>query len=237
MHPRLPPEGNGFTPRQMEILEELSKLAPELGALYMGALRIISDDANPARVYFMAHAVREIGNNLPKYLDIPLPKKRVEYVNRLDQLAPRWKAATQSQGNIVGPVAGGSSPQAHDSLPQLIPIPGDLFLALDSLFDEHIASRMTRREAAKLMMASMDSSAHSAPESYLVPIVQQWIELVNWFVGSAHVRAPQKRPPSFQECMEKFRVFEDALYALVCPFYGAVEELDAILEETNPRTS
>jgi hypothetical protein len=236
MESGVPLAERGFTRLQVQLLEELGSLATELGKVYLGALRVLSDESNPARVYFVAHAVREVANQLPKYLDIPIAK-RVEYVNLLDDLAPRWEEATGDAIDHL--VLGGVLTQEDEaSVDQReVSIPLNLYRAIDELIAKHVESRENRPEVMKRLIKSRGSQVPGASDSYLEPVIKHWIDVIGWFVRRVHLRGPDRPPPDLQECVEKFGIFERALYALLCPFYGAVEELDAILEEANATAS
>lgn len=239
MESKAPLWQKGLTRRQMQILEELNGRGPELAEAYSAALRLISDDSIPARVYLLAHIVREIANRIPDYLDVPIDKRRVEYESLLDEIARLWQEGTEPQASIAEPKVGTRLLESEEPSRQArgVSISLHLYRALDRLVAAHNESRQTRRESVRRLLRSGDVEGSSLSDSHLDPIVEHWMDLTRWFAGRVHLRAADKEPPDFQQCVDKFHVFEGALYALVCPFYGAVEELDAILEETNRPTS
>jgi len=54
-----------------------------------------------------------------------------------------------------------------------------------------------------------------------------------WFQERVHVPNTKATENDLSECIRHFNTLEDILYAVLCPFYGPLEELDGILDETN----
>jgi hypothetical protein len=215
-----------LTPRQREIMQKLHSLpAPELAKLYYAAVRLLVERQNPARVYLVAHCVREIGNRLPDYLpDVPV-RKRVKYNDYLERIAPRWEKLPSPPFEMAG---ANGEPAAQ------VPIPLDLFRMISSLVEDHLAGSSSHRARAEHAFAFLDEGM-SADRAHLTALSERWRGVIEWFVIRAHLRNPQQRPPSLdvRECERQFKVFENMLYSSLNPFFKPMEKLDEILEETN----
>lgn len=57
--------------RQRRVFEALTDIDPELGRVYVGAVRALTDPLNPAGAYHAAYSLRDICNMLHEYLNIP----------------------------------------------------------------------------------------------------------------------------------------------------------------------
>lgn len=224
-----------LTKRRREILAKLERLGPELADVYRAALRLIGDESFPGRVRLIAHAVREITNRLPDYLDVPVKRGQVQYKNRLDSIAPTWQAEMNAQRSISGVLGQAQriEPQGKATDTPTVTISVRLFRGIDDLVTAHVQSRSTLAQKLRGVMQSTDAVEAAGAVSELDPIVEHWKGLTKWFVKRVHIPGPGKTPTDFEECRHRFKVFESVLYALLCPFYGPVEELDAILEEAN----
>jgi hypothetical protein len=69
---------------------------------------------------------------------------------------------------------------------------------------------------------------------HLVPVIDQWLDVVQWFGKRAHDRKRSDEEILQAELATRFEVFETALRAMVTDFFStASEELDEILENAN----
>ena len=216
----------GLTPRQREIMQRLHSLpAPELAKLYYAAVRLLSDRHNPARVYLVAHCVREIGNSLPDHLSEVPVRKHVEYSAHLDQIASRWDKMPRPPLDL---------PTSADGAAAEVPIPLDLFRMISGLVQDHLMGTSTHRARAERVFSSLDEGM-SADKAHLTSLTERWRNVVEWFVRRVHVKTATELPPSaeVQECERQFRLFENVIYSSLHPFFVPMEKLDEILEDAN----
>ena len=217
----------GLTSRQREIMQKLHGLpAPELAKVYYAGVRLLSDRHNPARVYLVAHCVREIGNKLPDHLpEVPV-RERVEYRDHLDLIAARWEKLPNPPVEIAG--------VGNEAAATQVSIPLDLFRRISALVTDHMEGSSSHRKRAEHAFARLDEGMAS-DKAHLSALWERWRNVIQWFVGSAHVRNPREMPPSLdiEECERQFGLFENLLYSSLHPFYAPVEELDEILEAAN----
>ena len=100
--------------QQRSLLLAFERLDPKLARMYLGALRVLADEANPDAMPLAAHTLREIMEKLPESLDVPLKASAGALSNlRVAGLLPIWqKAVNRSschsngewQGQLDGPL-------------------------------------------------------------------------------------------------------------------------------------
>ncbi len=217
------------TPARMELLGWLARNAPSLGELYEAAVRVIADPTFPGRVRLVAHAVREIRNRLPDAIS-GVRSERLDYPSKLDLIAGEWRAS--GLGNLpmddqLGLSNGGDPPELPDVL-----LPRRLAMEIGFLLLEHEAARSGPVDAA-IRLFEACAPENQAYRDSLRPIVSRWVKVTGWFVRKAHDSGATDTDCSQEELRSSFDLFELTLGALTRRFYGALEELDAILEETN----
>jgi hypothetical protein len=223
-----------LTQQRRDILKELGKVSRELAQIYEAALRLLDDETMPARGRLLAHGARELINRLPDHLDVPIAANRVQYESALDAVVALWdddRHRQKAPRNLVDGVGQESTITASAE----ITISDKLDGLIGGLVKDHRLSRIRREERLMGVLQPREQSRISLPTSQLKPFVRQWKDLSRWFAGHAHVPNPDKEPLDFSECEGQFRTLEDMLYSRLCPFYGAVEVLDDILEEANRR--
>ena len=225
-----------LTPQRSEILERLHEVSQELSEVYQAALRLQDEQTFPARGRLLAHCAREVMNRLPDHLDVPIEAKRVEYDSSLDAIAVLWEDETHrhtARGRLACEVADNSNVAASAEMT----LSNELHARIDRLVKDHLGARTTMSERVTGVLQPPEQSGTPFPNGQLETFVRQWKDLGRWFVGHAHVPKPGKSALDFGECESHFETLEHILYTRLCPFYGAVEELDDILEETNRPTS
>jgi hypothetical protein len=214
-----PLQGIQLRPEQQSIIDALQTLgAQELVQAYLGALRILSLPSFPFAVYLAGHACREIWRALPRWADLP-STTRIDYVQALDAIAPRWTAMAPEPGAQGGPV----------------PIPQKVFTQVDSLCRQHLLSRQTTvRQAARGMFQAFardPENGHVQQEA----AVREWLDLGKQCDGLAHLRGKDGGAPEFEAARKALGALERVLWRhfVQPPFYAAVEALDEVLREAN----
>lgn len=229
-------EAPQWTPRRRDLLEWFRRNAPPLGELYEGAVQMLHERRPPGHTRFVAHAIREIGNRLPDVIAGKQERSNLGYKNRLDQLLELWeKLALPLDGSLprvedVMSVAASSTPSSSP-LPRNISFPEKLFLNIAGLLRDHANTREKRSDAAIRLFQTL------APENNdrirtLRPYVEQWLSITQWAVGVAH--SYQKTDDAqVQAVHEQFELFEASLMCFVTPFFGTIDEINAVLEDAN----
>ena len=111
-------------------------------------------------------------------------------------------------------------------------MPQDLFLRIADVLNEHSLTSETRREAANRLFEACSPGNNRGRES-LKPIVDQWLDITEWFVQRAHDSGLSDGDHDWAEFMRVFLLFEDTLTALLGEFFTTIEGLDDILDDTN----
>ncbi len=214
-------------PRQ-ELRAWFRRNAPSLGELYEGALRMLFTGEFPGRTRFVAHAVREIYNQLPKVIVGPKKSVAVQYKNEFDQITKYWREAGF-------PLDGGSNVKvtaAQDALSIDVPIPRMLWNKMALLVKNHVEAREKPIEAATRLFEGI-APENKALRVTLRPIINQWDEVTKLFVKTVHDSGDRDSDTDGNEFLRNFEIFEMTLCALVRGFFKTVEGLDEILEDAN----
>lgn len=214
-------------PRQ-ELRAWFQRNAPSLGELYEGALRMVFDSQFPGRTRYVAHAVREIRNHLPDVIAGIRSGGPLPYVNRMDDIAEKWKKA--------GFALDGSSPTSvtdkQSFLSADVPVPRHLFLKIASFVRDHMEAREKRSDAAFRLFGAISPENQQLRDT-LRPAIHQWLEVTERFVKMAHDSGIQDNDIDGAQFQSDFQLFETTLGALVRGFFKTVEGLDEILEDAN----
>jgi hypothetical protein len=183
------------------------------------------------RIRFVSHAVREIRNRLPEALSGVKASGTLQYKNRMDDIALKWR-----KSGLDPRVPAEDPPTASESAASPggdIPVPRPLFLKIQTLVRDHEDAREKPGEAAIRLFE------HCAPENRalrdtLRPVVLQWLEVTGWFQQKAHDSGMiDAELASEDDLRNQFELFEATLGALVRGFFSTIEGLDEILEDTN----
>lgn len=206
--------------KQERVLVTLRREVPEIATMYEAGLRLIADEAFPARVYLVGHAMREIMNRLPDHYDIPQPDP-VQYHDVIARISPRWK-------NSVRPTLDSVASGPTTRLPEY-PVPAEVAFQLDDLIRRHDESVGRRRDAHVRLLASRD--VPGAVPAYPEPVIRQWFEIRG--VEFAHMRDGRTPPPSVDECLSSWAKMEEILHAILAPKHESFKDIDDVLKEAN----
>jgi len=225
------PTGSYWTHNRLELLAWFRRNAPSLGELYEGAVKMLFENTMPGRTRFIAHAVRDIRNRLPEVISGIRGGARFEWKQQLDGLTKAWKDAGFSlDGSLpVTMTRGGTS---SDSRSSDIVVSRRLLLKIARVLSEHSLSREKTREAATRLFEGCAPENKHRRET-LGPIVIQWLEITDWFVGKAHDSGHSDQDHDWEDLSNHFVLFETTLVALVGQFFSTIGGLDEILEDTN----
>ncbi|WP_167844822.1 hypothetical protein [Scytonema millei] len=217
--PPIPPAH--WTSTRMSICAWLNEQAPPLAELYEGAVCLIFERPVRGRLRFVSHAVREIRNRLPDYISNEKSGERLNYKDEVDQLLAIW----QSSGFSLNEAPSNDGD---------IPIPLQIFNNIQELLKKHIAVSVNNKEKAIRFFESCISE-NKPIRNTLLPIVDHWWEVTEWFMENTHDSGKDKLASYEQKLRQQFEVFESFLAAVSQKFYDTVDKLDEILKEANPK--
>jgi hypothetical protein len=200
----------------------MERNAPSLAELYKGAVTLLYINSIPGRVRFIAHAVREIRNRLPDTISGPTKKQRLDYTNRLDDIAKLPGAQM-----LLADLGGNTAPKTTT-----ITIDRKLANKFAKLLQDHRTTRTKPLDAARRLFESIAPENAPLPAT-LIPVIQQWFNTTEWFMKKTHDPGRTDEHDHERELRHHFSVFESTLAALIRPFFDTLEDLDAILEDTN----
>jgi len=206
-----------------ELLRWFHTQAPALAPAYEGALRMIEDAGFPGRVYFIAHAVRDIADRLVYALDHQLEGNRVQYENEMEVIASKWPSIDSTD-------AFDADLDAEDT----VVIPVQLAKPIDGLVRAH-RERRQRPSNYELLFRFLMRNEPSRPRVN-ERLVADFKKTRGWFMDRAHIR--RKKPPQVDEneLRSQFTKFEKMLHSFVGSFFTGTRQLDDILQAANGTT-
>ena len=235
-------------PRRQQVHDRLAGKAPPLAGLYASAVFLLHHPTWPGRHYLLGHAVREIGQRLPDFLD-PRRRARAEADAALQAFAAAWSGAglpiTETQGAAA---AASSSLQEGDdstlaapsgpSNPESLVIPTDVAQAASKLVGAHQKGSTNYRKAASIILASpvpdrMTTAEEATPGDARDATVLLWTKTVDWFMDFTHVSATRKVLPPEEELARRFDIVENIIEAILAPWYEVLDDLDDALATAN----
>src|SRR5262249_28073603 len=146
-------------------------------------VRLLFEHRLPGYTRFVTHAAREIANRLPDAISAASSAGKLQYSERLDQIAEQWTKANPGAGNpFQSPEAALSTTGA---MPQEVSIPLDLFHLLENLIADHEATSGKVADAfGRLLIGHKPENEKFIPT--LQPVISQWRRITRWFVSKAH---------------------------------------------------
>lgn len=200
----------------------------ELADLYTGALRLIEDEQNRGRVYFVAHAAREIINRLPDAFG--LTKPRFNATKQIESLLPLWQTVRSDLRPTVQQLSEGEVPAAD---PAEINLPIQLARGLDRFFTEFESSEQeTHQVKAVNLFKSLAPDHPIVTANAVEPAAKEYRRLAKWFVKEVH--ASEAGSACFEDCKRQFELLETFLFGLLSPdFYEPFDELHDIIKQAN----
>jgi hypothetical protein len=210
--------------QSQQVARWLTRRVPQLGAVYEGALRIISDENFPGRVHFAWHAVREIVNRLPDTFAEEIIRKRTEYPDLSEEICQRWKEDGWPEDGQFPMTEDNEAPSEG---PRRFEISETLLVATGALVTGHRAVEERMRDKALRMFESI--SIGEVPDY----AVSTWVKAGRAAVKLAHVPAKPLDVKHSDSLASDFARFEDILIALANPSYENMDDLDDLLASAN----
>ena len=212
-----------WTEERKALLSWFNQNAVQLAPVYQAAVHF-SQKGFPGWVYLLAHSVREIRNRLPGEMAEEV-KVHTDYTNLTSNIHKRWTNEGFPEDGSLAEL-GGDAP--HDTGPDSYEISKELFTAISHLVAGHVAATSRNKSKARLLIeATGGGPAH--PDA-----VKAWVESGEWCVKYAHIRDKPIKNEDEQIVAEGYERFERALISITSRSYENMDELDDILDATNP---
>jgi hypothetical protein len=238
---------SGWTPQRRQVHDRLAGKAQPLADLYASAVFLLHHPTWPGRHYLLGHAVREIGQRLPDFLD-PRRRPRAEADAALQAFAATWSGAGLPIAETE-PAAPSTSLQEDDdstlaapsgpSNPKPLVIPSDVAQAASELVGVHRqGSTNNYNKAASIILASsvpdrVNTAQEASPEGTRDATVLLWTKTVDWFVDITHVSATRTVLPPEEELARRFDIVDNMIEAILAPWYEVLDDLDGALAAAN----
>ena len=198
----------------LSALEERNRL---LGTMYLGGLTVLADTSNPDRFSLCAHALRELMEKLPEYLDVPTPAHKESLKQKVIEIESAY-------GGMSKKTACAHVEKGWDG-----PIDAHLrkFLLGLAKFLEWFATHHPRRQAELHgTLRRLDGSGRELPLPLESLNADAWSKMREYFQAVSHHRkqGDDREFASWVDALERFlldrflpRTFDD------------LAEIDAIL--------
>ena len=216
-----------WTDQRCYIRSWLDEIARPLSELYVAAVELAFAPALPRRVRFVSHAVREIRNRLPDYVDGPV-RRRVDY----EALATRIEGVWTTLG-----LNSTFDTDLHTEGPSRIPapeivVPRELLRVVGNLIEKHReGSKRATGKSERLFRAVIPEAGQLSASSW--PVVAKWKRITDWFEAETHEPDRLTETVSDHELLQQFVEFESVLALLAQPFFEGLDDIDDLLEEAN----
>jgi hypothetical protein len=211
----LPPEPDQprLTEAEQAVLRELAnrekgRPAPRLSRSYRRLIEL-SRSNDPINAILAAHLAREILSALPGALGVELTRERLEYENRIQELAEHWP------------------PEARDAEP-----PARIVVDLRRLIEDHERASGRAREAPRALLSREDRArAGYVPD----PSLDRWTDLAGRGAGLAHrLRNLERDLPSAEDVRRLVDEVTATLLAVIAPYFEGLGQVDRLLALEQP---
>lgn len=206
--------------RRIEIRQWLETQAHPLAAVYEATVKLMHMRELPARLRFVAHGIREVGNRLPGCLD-KVPSDQVRYHELVRPIFDLWVQAGLPVGENAFPLLiEGTTPPGDAA----VSVPMDLAKTIALMLGRHEEGEARAEKKSVVLFDVLKRNAGS-PTGGAQFTAERWDKILRWAVGKAHVGSTC----SDEEIHERFAEFEQILYALVGRFVDVLREVDQVL--------
>ena len=213
-----------WSAERAELYRWLERNAPELAPVYRAAAQMALDEGFPGRVWFVAHAIREIRNRLPDALTGEVVAPRTDYVELTAEVHTRWVEDGLPEDGTPSVVAS-SEPSAAGL--ESREVSGELLKAVGALVAGHLTATDNNESRARRLFEAVGGGP---PPGY---VVRGWLRGTRWANAFAHVRNKPLSRKDEQALVGRFLGFEQMLKVIANRSYENMDVLDEILDAAN----
>jgi len=171
---------------QLALLKVFSDKSPTLAKMYVGAIIARGSEDNPDYLSQACHSMRELIDNLPKYLPVPYEHSG-ELRPKVDALADQWKKELRSRNVDTGSLS-------------------NKFIGKLTEFFQWVEEHFpTRRDMARNIIRDLDVGGRPLPKALEDLHAAKWMKLRTFFVAGTHHGTCT--PATFDECLDEFEAF------------------------------
>lgn len=202
--------------RRQQIYSSLLQYNTVLAGVYRSAIRNFKTPAYPgeerARISNISNAMREIMNSLASVLGDSSQGTRQDDAGKLTRKLPE-KLAEHPELDLQQDNA-------------YIPVPQDVALLVREIANLASQEQKSAREDVAALIAPGSGETH--------PVVKEWIDTRNTFVGHTHLgRPPKDVSVSDKKIEELIRTVEDIMESRLREFFESRHEVDSLLADIN----
>ncbi len=210
--------------RRLEIRQWLETQAPPLAGVYQEIVTLIHMPESAARLHFVAHGIREIGNRLPGYLD-EITSEQVNYRALVKPICSSWEQAGLPLGDNLFPVPIESVDVPGENQ---VKIPFEVARQIAALLGEHAEGVARNRKKTTILFDALRKASGATTSGAAQFAIKRWDFIREWAVENAHV-GNQGPKSTHAELIARFNDFERILFALVARFLDVLGEVDGML--------
>ena len=218
------PDDHWWTAERAALYGWLERNTAALAPVYAAAVRMALDDTFPGRVWFVAHAIREIRNRLPDALAGEVASPRTDYAELANTVHTSW-VADGLPADGTRPVDANPDPSAAG--PDRRDVSGELVDAVAGLIAGHLAASENNEAKARRLFEAVGGAP---PPTY---VVNSWLRGTRWANAFAHVRNKPLSSNDEETLARNFVAFEESLMAISSRSYENMDVLDEILGAAN----
>ena len=223
----LAPLSTPWTSRRRKLHGWLQEKNPSLAGAYEAAVRLLDTPAFPGRIPIISHVVREICNRLPD-LVASIKRDRIEYFDELKTIEKIWPTSILPSAKDYGDTPTIASEDSHVQIPRVAA------MAVSTLIEKN-HNRMTNRAIVGELFAKV-AGANGHERADLEPIVTEFFNTADWFMGRAHLSNEPRQDPEEEELVQRFEQFEGLAHSLIRSVFATKKEIDALLQQANATT-
>lgn len=211
-----------LTARERSLYTALLDKAPPLGRMYLGAIVVLRDSANPERLVLAAHAMRELMEKLPETLAVPTTAQRESLKGKVREVEGLWLGARQSSRCHVN---GDWEGEVDRPLRRLL----RRLAAFFEWFNEHMPRR---RDELGRTLERLDPTGRRLPQPLQHLNIDAWELTHDFFQAVAHHR----KEPAEEEFDKWLHAAEGFLLDRLRPrTFEDFRSIDALIKEGETR--
>lgn len=210
-----PTAGIVLAGQQQALLTALIEKDPQLGVMYLGGLHVLQQEGNPDREALAAHAIRELMEKLPQFIDVPTREKSTKPVSlgvKVRELSDYW--AGVSAEVVSATVITAKLRKFHKKVKEF--------------FDWFEQSVPKRREQTAQALRRLDVTGRSLPTPIEQLHIKHWGLCNDFFQGVSH-HGHVCSPGEFANWLDEFERF--LLDRMRPRTFETFSALDNIIEE------